>query len=98
MDRQPPVDLPLGTGGNLPSPVSLAALKKILQGYDATIVNYLLHGFTSGFSVGCIGLPPQLSNVGVSNLKSTDEFPGVIDRKLAKELGLGRVLGPFEVP
>ncbi|RLJ22836.1 hypothetical protein DJ031_00175 [bacterium endosymbiont of Escarpia laminata] len=61
------------------------------------MIEYLLQGFTSGFSIGCIGLPPQL-NVGMRNLKSADEFPGVIDHKLSKELGLGRVLGPFEVP
>ena len=34
----------------------------------------------------------------VSNVKSADEFAEVIYRKLAKELALGRILGPYDVP
>ena len=34
----------------------------------------------------------------VINLKSAEEFAEVIDRKLAKELALGRIIGPYDVP
>ena len=34
----------------------------------------------------------------VSNLKPADGFAGIIDLKIAKELSLGRILGPFDVP
>ena len=36
-----------------------------------------------GFSVGCIGLPPQVNTAAVTNLKSASEFPEVIDLKLS---------------
>ena len=93
-----PVDSLHGTDDKLPPPVSLVALQHLLHGYNPTILHYLLHGFSSGFSVGCIGLPPQVNTAAVTNLKSASEFPEVIDLKLAKELRLGRVLGPFAVP
>ena len=92
------VDSPHGTDGKLPSPVSLVALQQLLHGYDPNILHYLLHGFGSGFLVGCIGLSPQVNTAAVTNLKSASEFPEVIDLKLSKELRLGRVLGPFAVP
>ena len=56
-----------------------------------------MHGFTHGFQIGCVGLPPQRGKA-VSKLKSADKFAEVIDRKLAKELALGRILGPYDVP
>ena len=97
LDLRPPLAHPLGLGSKLPSPVSPEALCSILDGYDNNLVAYLLHGFTHGFQIGCVGLPPQRGEV-VSNLKSADEFAEVIDRKLAKELALGRILRPYDVP
>ena len=58
---------------------------------DNNLVAFLLHGFTHGFQIGCVGLLPQRGEV-VSNLKSADEFAEIIDWKLAKELALGRIL------
>ena len=89
LDLRPPLARPLGLGSKLPSPVSPETLCSILDGYDNNLVAYLLHGFTHGFHIGCVGLPPQQREV-VTNLKSADEFAKVIDRKLAKELALGR--------
>ena len=80
-----------------PSPVSPVALSKLLTGYDVNLAAYLVHGFTYGFRIGCIGLPPQLPGV-VHNLKSSEEFSEVIDRKIAKELALGRIMGPYDAP
>ena len=43
-------------------------------------------------------MPPR-DNTQVGNLKSADEFSGVIDnRKLSKELVMGRILGPYTIP
>ena len=69
----------------------------MLQGYDVTSLAYLIHGFTFGFRIGCIGLPRQCST-GVGNLKSAYDFPEVIDTKLAKDLSLGRIIGPYAEP
>ena len=56
----------------------------------------MIHGFTYGFQIGCFGVPPR-DNTQVGNLKSADEFSGVIDRKLSKELVMGRILGPYTI-
>ena len=58
---------------------------------------YLIHDFTYGFQIGCFGVPPR-DNTQVGNLKSADEFSEVIDRKLSKELVMGRILGPYTIP
>ena len=50
-----------------------------------------MHEFTHGFQIGCV-VVPQRGEV-VSNLKSADEFAGVIDRKIVKEVALGQMLG-----
>lgn len=104
VDRPPPVAPPLqpvarlcGSGSELPTPVSPSVLQEVLVGYDCELLNYLVHGFSYGFHIGCFGLPTQ-SDADICNLKSADEFSGIIDSKIAKELLLGRVLGPFTVP
>ena len=57
LDLRPPLARPLGLGSKLPSPVSPEALCSILDGYDNNLVAYLLHGFTHGFQIACVGLP-----------------------------------------
>ena len=81
----------------LPSPVSPLFFNHVLQGYDNNKSQYLTHGFTQGFRIGCINLPntPQLL---ATNLKSAFAFPEVIDAKISKEIKLGRILGPSRVP
>ena len=93
------VDQHFDPGSKLPSPspVSPVARCKLLTGYDVKLAAYLVHGFTYGFRIGCIGLPPQHQGV-VHDLKSSDEFSEVIDRKIAKELALGRIMGPYDAP
>lgn len=97
VDSQLPVVHPPGSGSKLPSPVSPAVLHERLTGYDSDLRKYLVHGFSYGFKIGCFDLPTQF-DVNVCNLKSADEYPQVIDKKIAKELSLGRVLGPYDVP
>ena len=55
-----------------------------------------MNGFTFGFQIGCVGVPPQPTSV-IRNLHSADTFSSVIDRKITKELALGRILGPYDV-
>ena len=81
----------------MPTPVSPDALRYVLVGYNRNIVEYLLNGFQHGFRIGCFGLPAQ-QDKRVTNLKSAVEFPAVVDKKKAKELALGRILGPFDAP
>ena len=80
-----------------PSPVSPEILQQMLQGYDAGRSRYLVNGFTSGFSIGCLGLPLQ-ADTNIINMKSAFEFPQVIDMKICKEMALHRILGPFDSP
>ena len=102
-DRQLPVAPPLlppaprfGSGNDLPTPVSPSVLHDMLVGYDCDLHHYLVHGFSHGFCIGCFGLPPQ-PEVHKGNLQSAEEYSGVIDAKIVKELASGRVLGPFDV-
>ena len=81
----------------IPSPVSPEALTEVLQVYDVVKSQYLVNGFSAGFETGCLGVPVQKGE-GVKNMRSTFEFPQVIDFKLKKELVLGRIVGPFDVP
>ena len=81
----------------VPSPVSPAKLKLMLQGYDTIATSYLVTGFTVGFHLGCLGAPIQVARQ-VANMKSAFQLPHVIDAKLKKEKSLQRILGPFAIP
>ena len=80
----------------MPTPVSPIALSGVLVGYDGLKSQYLVIGFRSGFLIGCFDLPVQKDVV--TNMKSAFEFPHVIDKKLQRELHMGRILGPFNEP
>ena len=62
---------------------------------DSELRNYLVHGFTYGFTIGCLNLPVHFD---INNLKSADEYAYIIDKKVANELLLGWVLGPYDAP
>ena len=96
-NRRLPVRDQPSSGDSMPTPVSPDALRYVLVGYNRNIVEYLLNGFQHGFRIGCLGLPAQQAK-RVTNLKSAIEFPAVVDNKIAKELALGRILGPFDTP
>ena len=70
-------------------------LAKYLEGYDKVKTDTLLNGFTNGFSLGFEGEKQAFTS---PNLKSALEMPSEVDRKLAKELSLGRLAGPFQSP
>ena len=95
-DRPLPLVRPPGLGSRMPSPVCPITLASALHGCNNNLVSYLVHGFTFGFQIGCVGVPPPPTSV-IRNRQSADTFSTVIDRKLTKELVLGRILGPNDV-
>ena len=56
---------------------------------------YITQGLSKGFTIGCFKNQSRL-NLSITNLRSAFELPEVIDKKLKKELNLGRIIGPFE--
>ncbi|KAJ1162687.1 hypothetical protein NDU88_003154 [Pleurodeles waltl] len=79
-----------------PSPIIFSTLAHILKGYPRPVERELLfRGFSEGFRIPYLG--PAVTR-GANNLRSAMEAPGVVQEKLAKELQLGRVAGPFTQP
>ena len=97
VDSPPPAVPLLGPGSNSPSPVCPMILQDKLTGYDSELRNYLVRWFTYGFTIGCLDLPVHF-DINMCNLKSADDYAYIIDKKVANELLLGRVLGPYDVP
>ena len=80
----------------MPSPVLPSALDQMLHGYGVGKRKLSVKGgFSAGFEIGCLSLPVQ-KDKGVKNMRSAFEYPQVIDIKLAKEVALDQVLGPFD--
>lgn len=57
---------------------------------------FLAEGFAYGFRIPC-SLPLSGDSMP-RNLKSTSQFPQVVTDKLAKEVEMGRMAGPFDRP
>ena len=66
-----------------------------LNGYDRQETQYLIHGFTYGFSLQYEG---NRESQAAKNLKSAIEHPDVVSKKLQKELAAGHIAGPFDCP
>ena len=69
-------------------------LQALLHGYHKPTVNYLINGFTFGFRIGCVKVPdyrkpPPNHQPVLKNIEAAREL-------VAKEVRLGRVLGPFK--
>ena len=58
------------------------------------LTNKTIKGFTQGFKVDFVG---ERKSSFAPNL-SAREFPGVIDSKVASEVALGCIAGPFKTP
>ena len=80
---------------HLPTPIKLDKLAHWLQGYEKSKYRFLLHGFKNGF---CIKSFKQASNSFPKNLKSAQQYPNIVSQKIAKEVKLGRIAGPFSEP
>ena len=57
--------------------------------------NKIINGFTQGFKLDFVG---ERKSSFAPNLLFAREFPGVIDSKVASEVALGRIAGPFDTP
>ena len=75
------------------TPIFLHKFAYLIQGY--TFDNYLIKGFQEGFHLGYEG--PRQSKHS-PNLKSCREVPHIISEKIAIEIELGRIRGPFVNP
>ena len=96
----PPRPVPPTNGfaapGNAFSPaVPPATLDQLLTGYDAVLRQYLVSGFSDGFSIDCSDLEP--GDAGV-NLPSCSGAPHIVDDYIAGELAADRLAGPFQSP
>lgn len=79
------------------TPVNLPAMVPYLDRYPRReAARFLADGFAHGFRIPCSG--PVTPSPRHQNLKSTRQFPQVVSAKLAKEVELGRMAGPFEHP
>ncbi|XP_072286680.1 uncharacterized protein [Pyxicephalus adspersus] len=78
------------------TPVMVERMAPFLNRYPDRAAPRLLElGFKEGFRIPCsLGAPPPR----VRNLKSTLARPSVVTAKLAKEVELGRMGGPFAKP
>lgn len=77
----------------LPTPVNTQRLNDYLQGYNHR--EERIKGFTQGFTIYFDGedLPPSSSNS-----QSIIHNPLIIQEKIASELPLGHIAGPYDTP
>lgn len=74
------------------TPVSYKTLEILLEGYPPKKGLLLVEGFKNGFRLGYEGpRETRLSN----NLISASQYPDIVDKKIKKEVSLGRIVGPF---
>lgn len=76
------------------SPVNPTVLSSLLLGYDHEKAEYLVTGFTNGFSLGCTVIPPRPTSIP-NNQPSAVNNAEVVTKKIEKERKLGRIVGPF---
>ena len=78
------------------SPVNVFRLAEALRGHtDRSLVNYLLHGFSSGFDIGFRG---TVGHNIVRNLQSATSHSCEVSTAICKELSRGHTSGPFATP
>ena len=79
----------------LPTPVMVSNLRILLDGYAPQHVYILPCGFSFGFRIHFQGAEQSFE---ARNLRSALENPAAVYAKLQKELGAGRLAGPFISP
>ena len=78
---------------SLPTPIKVNELDQILDGYNTEKRRFLVDGFSQGFTLGYSG-PREYSFA--NNSEATIKNSDLVDRKLQKEIELGRIAGPFQ--
>ena len=78
------------------TPVNVNKLVQLLElhQYDPGEIQFLCSGFESGFNIGYTG--PQIHQSHAKNIPFTVGNEIVLWNKLMKEVGLGRVAGPYD--
>ena len=83
--------------GQVVTPLCWQAWDQALRGHpDNQFRRYIVKGIREGFRVGCTRSRTGSSETLVDNMPSAWANPEVIDDYLAKECGMGRVLGPLD--
>ena len=70
-------------------------LRILLDSYAPQLVDILLCSFSFGFRIHFQGAEQPFE---ACNLRSASENPTAVDAKLQRELGAGRLAGPFTSP
>ena len=79
----------------LPMPVRLQPLIELLSGYEPSIINTLISGFSFGFPLHYQG---KIKSIESKTLTSALQYPKIVDIKLDKELAANRLASPFSSP
>lgn len=79
----------------MPTPVNVLVLAQFLQYYDEQEKDFILSGFSNGFSVCSEKISPSLQ---CKNLCSANKLRDILSEKIYKELLAGRFAGPFLTP
>ena len=77
------------------TPVKVDRLEYLLNGYPASLKEYLVSGFSCSFRINFVGDRHSFES---PNLKSALEQPKIVVSKLNKEREAGRIVGPFSEP
>ena len=76
------------------SPINVATLNRFLTNHpDRHLVNFLLDGFTNGFSIGYHG---SITPEQCRNLLSARHSPDAVSAAILKEVRHGHTAGPFQ--
>lgn len=80
----------------LPTPINTDRLADRLKVCDPIDRIILLKGFKQGFNIGFKSLPN--CSLKITNLRSAEENPLIMNSLIQKEIDLGRIKGPFDHP
>ena len=77
------------------TPVKVDRLEFLLQGYDPSLIRFLVDSFRYGFRMHFVG---ERRAYDSPNFKSASDKPDITSEKLRTECETGRMVGPFPAP
>lgn len=77
------------------TPIQVDKLASYLEGYDPSLAQFLINGFTFGFRIPYQGQRAFRVSKNLSSLKNSD---GILQSKLINELRAHRIAGPYTNP
>ena len=88
---------PLPSVNNIRTPIKVDVLRRYLLSHpDRNLVEFLLDGFTFGFSVGVLG--GSVKGGKTKNNRSALQHHKGLGEAILKELNRGHTAGPFDIP